>query len=281
MIWRRNSRGRVARALGIALTLMSISCSGDRPTLPVSGSVLLRLSFPDGGSPRPDSVRIEIRDQQHARVGGVVTALPATGPLDASIEVEVDAANDLGALAQAEGPDGAGRGAIAYGEIDGLDVVGGKATEAEIALSDGIPHAPTVDGTPGVSTYTVRWNRVPGAESYVLRQSDGITSTDLSVADTSVLIGPGIAMGEARLRDGSARRPGGRRPSTMQTFRVRSVLPLGTSLFGDSTTVDLDVWQDLPYVTAVMPADGASGVADTSIPSVASAPPRTSRTTSL
>jgi hypothetical protein len=254
---------RIARGAAIALALVGVSCSGDRPTLPGSGAILLRLTFPDSGTPRPDSVRIEIRDSDGLRLTGAAAALPTTGPLDTSVEIEVEAGDGLQALALAEGPGAAGRGGIGFGSRSGLDVGGGKTVEAPIAVVGVIPRAPSVDGQPGVPAYTVRWNRVPGALSYVLRQSDGTTSTDLSVADTSRLIGPGLAIGEARLR-GPGRRAPARIPSTFRIFRVRSVVPLGTSLFGDSTKVDLDVWQDLPYVAAVVPGDAESGVPDTS-----------------
>jgi hypothetical protein len=255
--------GRAARAAGIALAILSVSCSGDRPTLPGTGAILLRLSFPDAGMPRPDSVRIEIRDSDDLRVAGVTTALPATGPLETSIEIEVDADSDFRALAQAEGLSPLGRAAIGFGSVSGLDVVGGKTTEGAIAVRSSIPRAPSIDGQPGVPSYTVRWNRVPGALSYLLRQSDGVSYTDYSVSDTSRTIGPGLAAGAAGLRDEAASRRPARIPSTFRIFRVRSVLPLGTSWFGDSTKVDLDVWQDLPYVTEVIPGDGASGVPDT------------------
>ncbi len=256
--------GRTTRAVGIALAILSVSCSGDRPTLPGSGGILLRLSFPDPAMQRPDSVRVEIRDSGGLRVAGTTTALPATGPLDTAIEIEVDAGSDFRALAQAEGSGPLGRGAIGFGSVSGLDVVGGKTTEGAITVRSSIPRAPTVDGQPGVPSYTVRWNRVPGALSYLLRQSDGISSTDYSVTDTSRTIGPGVAAGAAGLRKETAARRPARLPSTFRIFRVRSELPLGSSLFSDSTKVDLDVWQDLPFVTAVIPGDGASGVPDTS-----------------
>lgn len=253
-----------ARAAGLAFVLLVVSCSGDRPTLPGTGGILLRLSFPDAGLPRPDSIKVEIRDSDGLRVGGATTALPTEGPLDTSVEVEVDAANDLRALALAEAPSGEGRGAVGFASFSGIDVSGGKTAEQALAVRSIIPEAPGVDGMPGHSSYVVHWGPVPGALSYVLRQVDGSVITDFSVADTARTMGPGMARGSARLRAARARVPVPQIPSSQRSYRVRSVLPLGVGLFGDSTSVDLDIWQDLPYVTAVAPGDGTTGIPDTS-----------------
>ncbi len=289
-------RTLVAAVAGIAF----LSCTADRIHEPAGGSLSIRFAVDQAGpekdatAERPvrlpsssavDSIRIAVRDLRDRTLA--FEAIGYAGSGEASIEMSLPAARDLIVLMSGDGAGPGGRGVLYFGRASGIQIERGRTTVATILLSGMASAAPVVEGEAGNPSYAVRWRRIPGASSYTLRESSAAGTRDTSTAgDTVCVFSPGVAQGSARLRpEDAGKRSFSSRGRSMRTaparsyertaasqaatvgtvaYRVRGETPLGPGVFGDSVSVDLSNWFDLPRVIAVTPADGATGVLDTS-----------------
>ncbi len=289
--------------LAVAAGLIVLSCTADRINEPADGALRIFFVVENPSSKgsagigrddsirsslQVDSIRIVVRDARDRDLA--VRKVGYAGSGDVLIEMSLQAARDLTVLMSGDGPGGdATRGSLYFGRQTGITIERGRTTEATLVLSGTGADAPVVEGEAGSPSYIVRWSRIPFASSYTLREHSASGSQDFSIAgeDTFRLFTPGEEMGIARLarsvrsdvrafrgrtrtrtvdQEGGAPRAssGAARAADLRSYRVRGELPLGPGIFGDSASVDLSAWFDLPRVFDATPADSATGVLDTS-----------------
>ncbi len=252
--------------LAFAVAIL-MSCSAERVGDPGAGSILVR--FETEGSTagkrrpavRPDTLRVEVR-RGGSRIASASAAVADSGHV--SIDLSCPPGKDLDLYLAADGRDWNGRGAVYHGSSHGIEVQRGRTTEVFILLRASQPDAPSVEGEAGGLNYSVHWKRVEEASGYELRERIGDTLQDFATADTFRLFQPWEAKGSARI---SSREAGGSGEVAApvhgrRSFQVRAHVPMGWTLFGDTASVLLDSWFDLPFVGSVTPADSMTGVRD-------------------
>jgi hypothetical protein len=278
----------------IAGGILALSCALDRIHESADGGLLVRfvveganrplVESASGGAARrssgstesaasdPDTIRVEVHDARGERIASETVGYSGTG--DDAVEMLLPVARDLTVLLSGEGEGPDGRGALYFGQQPGIAIERGRTTEATVLLSWSVAEIDTIEGDAGYPTYTVRWRRVPWATSYLLREYtvDGSSDFTTTADDTFRTFRPGVENGSARLPrgfQGAARRFAmpSRAASPAATgpvgYRVRAGLPMGHGIFGDSASVDLSLWYDLPSVLSIVPADSSTGVLDT------------------
>lgn len=250
----------------IPLLLLLVSCGDDDDTQPVTeGTLLVRMSLDamlrgegSGISARPDSILLDVHSASGSPVASLAEAIPDTG--QCSYTFRLAAADDLVLTARLLGAGPLGEFAtMMFDRRTGIDMESGVTTEVVLSPTTAVSAKPGITGAPGEPSYVVTWSRVEHASGYALTERMGGSVLTYATPDTSRTFDLAFAAGNARLRTAEA--AGSLEDVNDRCYWVVARFPLGDGARSDSTCCTPAVWLDLPRVTGVDPADGASGVA--------------------
>lgn len=274
----------------VLAVMLTVRCTRELTPSRGEGSLVLALTAEPGASlAAADSVRVWVLDGQERVLVGPVVAPFDTTTASFDISLRVPAGDDRAVRMQLEGSGARGRGVIADGEARGITVPAAGTADALLRLRNAVPRLEPFDGQPGDLQTKLRWSAVPGASGYRLYGlRSGCEERMEDVADTVVVVsdpcsdglrwhvGTGSRVGRAVQTPGRPRlsavrrgeRPMGgvpRDPAALDTtwFRVSAILHGGAaSVTSDPVAVSFDWIDELPRVTAVVPAADSVGVPD-------------------
>jgi len=248
------SAARIAVGLAAAplLALGLLQC-GEEPTSSLPGS--LQLALKGTQTELCDSIEIEVLAS--GRVAARAVVVPESdGSFRTVLALPSGQAYRVRAFAWGEGvepwPDGArDRGVLGAGLSNEVTVPPGRTVEARLDLESAEARVQAVDGSPGVPEIQARWRPVSQATSYRLvwyPLREGTPAAGEAVADTIVT------------QPWSRVSLPGECDSVL--FRVRPRYGEREGVAVGGVWRDLARWLDLPRMTAVRPAPGATVAAD-------------------
>lgn len=189
-----------AARLVFAVLLLAAACARHSPEKPGAVAALrvaVRAAPRQAGDPLVgpvDTIRVYLQEPGSDRPRMAQAAI-AEGQTEFSVSLEAGAGNDrslsvlaLGSrtvLGGPAGPEAAG-GILYFARAEGIDIAEGEVTTVPVVLRLFVPVLAPPEVAPGGAGYTIRWNRIPGAERYLVTRILGSgAAVGVPVSDTT------------------------------------------------------------------------------------------------